>query len=145
MVSAKSGFADRNGASLGMPGPIYTWDGAVSSEQVIPANTPIAFHYLGLPQYGRQCFNTMTFIPEPGMDYMVRASMSGSCSFELAELPKGAERWSPIEPTPSGRLSMCHAMYNFSRYKRNGGRGIAIQLKKNPHTKTPIIADRRFR
>jgi len=113
MVSAKSGFADRNGASLGMPGPIYTWDGAVSSEQVIPANTPIAFHYIGLPQAGRQCFNTMTFIPKPGMDYMVRASMSGSCSFELAELPKGAERWSPIEPTPSGRLSMCHAMDNF--------------------------------
>ena len=113
MASVKAGFPDHNGASLGMPGPVYSWAGAVTSELVVPANKPIAFHYLGRLQYPRQCAKTMTFVPKPGRDYMVQASMSADCSFLLDELPVDGKQWQRIEPTPVSKVPMCNAMDNF--------------------------------
>lgn len=113
MASAKSGFPNHNGESLHMPGPIYSWAGAVSSELVVPANKPIALHYLGRLQYARQCFKTITFVPRPGVDYMVQASMSEDCSFNLSELSLNGMQWIAVEPKPKGKVSMCNAMDNF--------------------------------
>ena len=113
MASAKPGFPDHNGENLGMPGPIYSWAGAVSSELVVPANKPIAFHYLGRLQYSRQCAKSMSFVPKAGRDYMVQASMSADCSFKLDELPANGAQWVAVEPQPQGKLSMCNAMDNF--------------------------------
>ncbi|UXZ21107.1 hypothetical protein KZH41_21810 [Pseudomonas sp. YeP6b] len=113
MASTKSGFPDHNGESLGMPGPIYTWNGAVTTELVVPANKPIALHYLGQLQYSRQCFSSMSFVPRPGVDYMVQATIYANCSIQLHELPAHGQQWEPVEPTPKGKLSMCNAMDNF--------------------------------
>ena len=113
VASAKAGFPDHNGESLGMPGPIYSSAGAVTSELVVPAGKPIAFHYLGRLQYAQQCAKTMTFVPKPGRDYMVQASMSADCSFLLDELPADGKQWVRIEPTPVGKVSMCNVMDNF--------------------------------
>ncbi|OCW22006.1 hypothetical protein [Pseudomonas sp. S3E12] len=112
MASTKAGFPDHNGESLGMPGPIYSWAAAVSSELVVPANKPIAFHYLGQLQYSRQCSASMAFVPRPGVDYMVQASMYANCSIQLHELPAGAKQWVAVEPASKGKLSMCNAMDN---------------------------------
>ncbi|WP_339452266.1 hypothetical protein [Pseudomonas sp. JAI120] len=113
MASTKAGFPDHNGESLGMPGPIYSWAAAVSSELVVPANKPIAFHYLGQLQYSRQCSASMAFVPRPGVDYMVQASMYANCSIQLHELPAGAKQWVAVEPASKGKLSMCSAMDDF--------------------------------
>ncbi|MGK9418038.1 hypothetical protein ACSSUR_18060 [Pseudomonas cedrina] len=113
MASVKSGFPDHNGETLGMPGPVYTWDGTVTSELLVPANKPIAFHYLGRLQYSRQCFSTMSFVPRPGADYMVQGSMSANCSFQLHELPAGAKQWVAVNPPSNGKIAMCNAMDNF--------------------------------
>ncbi|KAF2410795.1 hypothetical protein ACMSI6_12605 [Pseudomonas antarctica] len=113
MASTKAGFADRNGESLGMPGPIYTWDGAVTTELVVPANKPIALHYLGQLQYSRQCFSSMTFVPRPGADYMVQATIYAGCSIQLQALSADGKQWDAVEPEPKGKLSMCNAMDNF--------------------------------
>ena len=113
MASAKPGFPDHNGENLGIPGPIFSWAGAVSSELVVPANKPIAFHYLGRLQYSRQCARTMTFVPRPGVDYMVQATMSANCSFQLDELEAGGKQWVMAQPQPAGKVSMCNAIDNF--------------------------------
>lgn len=113
MVSARPGFADRNGEQLGMTGPVYSWAGAVSSELVIAANTPIAFHYLGQTTPDRQCFNTLTFVPRPGVDYQLQSSTSAQCAIHLQELPAGATQWVAVTPAPAGKLSMCHVSDNF--------------------------------
>lgn len=113
MVSTKPGFADRNGESLNMPGGTLSVGGGVSSELLIPANTPIAFHYLGQLEYSRQCFNSMTFVPKPGQDYLVRASIFARCSIELDQLNTENGRWTPIQPSPPGKVSMCNVMDNF--------------------------------
>ena len=113
MASAKTGFPDHNGENLGIPGPIFSWAGAVSSELVVPANKPIAFHYLGRLQYSRQCAKTMTFVPRPGVDYMVQATMSADCSFQLDELEAGGKQWAMVQPQPAGKVSMCNAIDNF--------------------------------
>jgi len=113
MASAKPGFPDHNGENLGIPGPIFSWAGAVSSELVVPANKPIAFHYLGRLQYSRQCAKTMTFVPRPGVDYLVQATMSADCSFQLDELEAGGKQWAMVQPQPAGRVSMCNAIDNF--------------------------------
>lgn len=113
MASAKPGFPDHNGENLGIPGPIFSWAGAVSSELVVPANKPIAFHYLGRLQYSRQCAKTMTFVPRPGVDYMVQATMSADCSFQLDELEAGGKQWAMVQPQPAGKVSMCNAIDNF--------------------------------
>ncbi|WP_122221774.1 hypothetical protein [Pseudomonas syringae group genomosp. 3] len=113
MVSAKSGFPDHNGENLGIQGPVYSWAGAVSSELIIPANKPIALHYLGQLHYSRQCFKTMTFVPKNGVDYMIQASMSGDCSFQLDELAANNLRWTAVEPKPDEKLSMCNIMDYF--------------------------------
>lgn len=113
MASAKPGFPDHNGENLGIPGPIFSWAGAVSSELVVPANKPIAFHYLGRLQYARQCAKTMTFVPRPGADYMVQATMSADCSFQLDELEAGGKQWDMVQPQPAGKVSMCNAIDNF--------------------------------
>ncbi|QXH80184.1 hypothetical protein AAHI06_23155 [Pseudomonas salmasensis] len=113
MASAKPGFPDHNGENLGIPGPIFSWAGAVSSELVVSANKPIAFHYLGRLQYSRQCAKTMTFVPRPGVDYMVQATMSADCSFQLDELEAGGKQWAMTKPQPAGKVSMCNAIDNF--------------------------------
>ena len=113
MASTKPGFPDHNGENLGIPGPIFSWAGAVSSELVVPANKPIAFHYLGRLQYSRQCAKTMTFVPRPGADYMVQATMSADCSFQLDELEAGGKQWAMVQPQPAGKVSMCNAIDNF--------------------------------
>ncbi|MEE8876705.1 hypothetical protein [Pseudomonas helleri] len=113
MASTKPGFPDHNGENLGIPGPIFSWAGAVSSELVVPANKPIAFHYLGRLQYSRQCAKTMTFVPRPGVDYMVQATMSADCSFQLDELEAGGKQWAMVQPQPAGKVSMCNAIDNF--------------------------------
>ncbi|WP_300719617.1 hypothetical protein [Pseudomonas sp.] len=113
MASAKPGFPDHNGENLGIPGPIFSWAGAVSSELVVPANKPIAFHYLGRLQYSRQCAKTMTFVPRPGVDYLVQATMSADCSFQLDELEAGGKQWAMVQPQPAGKVSMCNAIDNF--------------------------------
>ncbi len=113
MASAKPGFPDHNGENLGIPGPIFSWAGAVSSELVVPANKPIAFHYLGRLQYSRQCAKTVTFVPRPGVDYMVQATMSADCSFQLDELEAGGKQWAMVQPQPAGKVSMCNAIDNF--------------------------------
>ena len=112
MASAKPGFPDHNGENLGIPGPIFSWAGAVSSELVVPANKPIAFHYLGRLQYSRQCARTMTFVPRPGVDYMVQATMSANCSFQLDELEAGGKQWVMAQPQPAEKVSMCNATDN---------------------------------
>ena len=113
MASAKSGFPDHNGENLGIPGPIYSLAGSVSSELVVPANKPITLHYLGRLQYSRQCAKTMTFVPQPGVDYMVQATMSADCSFQLDELEAGGKQWAMVQPQPAGKVSMCNAIDNF--------------------------------
>lgn len=113
MASTKSGFPDHNGESLHMPGPIYTWNGAVTTELVVPANTPIALHYLGQLQYSRQCFSSMTFVPRAGTDYMVQATIYADCSIQLHELSADGKQWDAVEPVPKGKVSMCNAMDNF--------------------------------
>ncbi|WP_235986749.1 hypothetical protein [Pseudomonas triticifolii] len=113
MASAKSGFPDHNGENLGIPGPIYSLTGAVSSELVVPANRPIALHYLGRLQYSRQCAKTMTFVPRPGVDYMVQASMSADCSFQLDELSTDGMQWVVVAPKPDDKVAMCNAIDNF--------------------------------
>jgi hypothetical protein len=55
----------------------------------------------------------MAFVPRPGVDYMVQASMYANCSIQLHELPAGAKQWVAVEPAPKGKLSMCNAMDNF--------------------------------
>ena len=113
MASARSGFPDHNGENLGIAGPIYSLAGSVSSELVVPANKPIALHYLGRLQYPRQCARTMTFVPRPGVDYRVQASMSADCSFLLDQLSADGMQWVAVEPKPDGKVPMCHAMDNF--------------------------------
>ncbi|WP_248798294.1 hypothetical protein [Pseudomonas sp. MWU13-2105] len=113
MVSAQSGFTDRNDERLGMPGSAQQWPGVVSSELVIPANKPIAFHYLAQLQFSRRCFNSLTFVPLPGMDYVLQASTSGECLIELDELRAGDGRLVAVEAGRVGKASMCNAMDNF--------------------------------
>ncbi|OIN48106.1 hypothetical protein [Pseudomonas costantinii] len=113
MASTKSGFPDHNGENLGMPGPIYSLNGGVTTELVVPANTPIALHYLGQLQYSRQCFSSMTFVPRPGVDYRVQATIYANCSIQLHELPADGKQWVAVEPVPRGKVSMCNAMDNF--------------------------------
>ncbi|WP_371316759.1 hypothetical protein [Pseudomonas gingeri] len=113
MVSAQLGFTDRNGERLGMPGSAQHWPVAVSSELVIPANKPIAFHYLAQLQFSRRCFSSLTFVPQPGMDYVLQASTSRERLIELDELRAGDGRLVAVEARQVGKASMCNAMDNF--------------------------------
>ncbi|UZE31850.1 hypothetical protein [Pseudomonas asplenii] len=113
MVSAQSGFTDRNGERLGMPGMAPRSVGAVSSELVIPANKPIAFHYLAQQRYARQCFNTLSFVPRPGVDYQLQATMAGGCRVELDERRAGEEWLQIVDATQTAKASMCKVMDNF--------------------------------
>lgn len=60
-----------------------------------------------------QCAKTMTFVPRPGVDYMVQATMSADCSFQLDELEAGGKQWAMVQPQPAGMVSMCNAIDNF--------------------------------
>ncbi len=113
MVSAQSGFTDRNGERLGMPGMAPRSADAVSSELVIPANKPIAFHYLAQQRYARQCFNTLSFVPRPGVDYQLQATMAGGCRIELDERRAGEEWLQIVDATQTAKASMCNVMDNF--------------------------------
>ena len=55
----------------------------------------------------------MTFVPRPGVDYQVQASMSADCSFLLDELSADGKQWVAVEPKPEGKVPMCNAMDNF--------------------------------
>lgn len=113
MVSTRSGFPDHNGESLGMPGPTYTWAGTEKSELLVTTNKPITFHYLGQLQYSRHCSTTMTFVPRPGTDYLVQATMYAQCSIQLDELSADGLQWDLVKSTPEGKVSMCNVMDNF--------------------------------
>lgn len=85
----------------------------VSSELVIPANKPIAFHYLAQQRYARQCFNTLSFVPRPGVDYQLQATMAGGCRIELDERRAGEEWLQIVDATQTAKASMCNVMDNF--------------------------------
>ncbi|WP_017901943.1 hypothetical protein [Pseudomonas asplenii] len=113
MVSAQSGFTDRNGERLGMPGVAPRLVDAVSSELVIAANKPVAFHFLAQQHYARQCFSTLTFVPRPGADYLLRATTAGACRIELDELRGSEGQLQAVGASQTAKASMCNAMDNF--------------------------------
>lgn len=116
MVSAEKGFADRNSESVGMPVGDRLPSGFVSSEFTLAVGKPVAFHYVGPSQFGKQCFGSMTFVPKAGMDYQLSASSLHGCAVELAQVWVRNGRTEVILRTdlgPTKKAVLCNALDNF--------------------------------
>lgn len=116
MVSAEKGFAERNGESVGMPVGDRLPSGFVSSEFTLAVGKPVAFHYIGPSQLGRQCFGSMTFVPKAGTDYQLSASSLHGCVVELAQVWVRNGRTEVILGTdlgPTKKAVLCNVMDNF--------------------------------
>lgn len=86
MLAARDGYANRNGESLGMPPGAALSSSTVTTELQIPAEQPIAFHYLG-----NRCYNMFTFVPKAGANYELEAAGRYSCTVTLKQLLVGTE------------------------------------------------------
>ncbi|WP_236198750.1 hypothetical protein [Pseudomonas pseudonitroreducens] len=104
---AQSGFANRNGQSLGMPpsrqAEQLRQGGFVSSEVNVPANQPFAvnFQSQGMVSsgYSYSCQQSMTFTPEAGQDYELLLMESGQCLARLVRLGDGRNLSGSLQDT----------------------------------------------
>lgn len=93
MVVAQSGFANRNGQSLGMPvsrDDQLQSSNLVRSELKIPANTPVSFSFQSQGSvssgYAYSCQESFRFTPQAGKDYQLILLESGQCLISLQRL-----------------------------------------------------------
>lgn len=103
----QSGFANRNGQSLGMPltrqAEQSRLGGFASSEVLVPANKPFAFNFRSYGMvssgYSYSCQKSMTFTPEKGQDYELLLIESGQCLVRLQRLGDGRNLTGSLQDT----------------------------------------------
>lgn len=104
---AQSGFASRNGQSLGMPPSRQAEQlgqgGFASSEVRMPAGQPFAFNFQSRGMvssgYSYSCQQSMTFTPEAGQDYELLLMESGQCLARLVRLGDGRNLSGSLQDT----------------------------------------------
>ncbi|MFR0687842.1 hypothetical protein ACLUTX_00460 [Enterobacterales bacterium AE_CKDN230030158-1A_HGKHYDSX7] len=109
---AQSGFASRNGQSLGMPpsrqAEQLSEGGFAHSEVQIPAGQPFAFNFQSRGMvssgYSYSCQQSMSFTPEAGQDYELLLMESGQCLARLVRLGDGRNLSGSLRDT-----SLCKA------------------------------------
>ena len=118
MVSARKGFADQNGRSLGMPGAdTVSTEGRVVSEFYVPAVKPLMLSYMsngrsdGLKS--EQCFVRKSFTPVAGQDYEASFQHSGPlCLTRVNRLQVKGATVSRDEAVPLADAKFCRASDN---------------------------------
>lgn len=117
MVSAKKGFADQNGRSLGMPGAdtAETADRVVS-EFYVPAGKPLMLSYIsngrvitiGNGLGSAQCIVRKSFTPEAGADYEASFRHVGpQCLASVTELQTQGDTTLRDKPVPLADAKLC--------------------------------------
>lgn len=108
MAVVQSGFANRNGQSLGMPASDLMVAGVAlaRTELKVPGNQPFAVSY---QNKAASCRSTFSFTPKSGQDYELILIDSDSCVTSLQQLNPGAKStWQTTQ-----KASLCNAMDAF--------------------------------
>ncbi|MGB3127021.1 MAG: hypothetical protein WBB95_24685 [Pseudomonas sp.] len=105
MAVVQSGFASRNGQSLGMPASDLMVDGVelARTELKVPGNQPFAVSY---QNRSASCRATFSFTPKAGQDYELILIDSGPCVASVQQLSPGAKATQQAVQ----KASLCNAM-----------------------------------